>query len=88
MTAQQRDNPMANELFRLVEGHAGYAHISDGIGNLTDEHILNLAEAAGNKHTECAKLLNDFVYHHAKRIALKRAYAPMKRRAAGEGCNS
>lgn len=44
MTAPQRSNKMAAELFGLVETKAGYAHISDGLGNYTDMQLLAVAE--------------------------------------------
>lgn len=80
MTAQPNKNPMATELFKLVEGPGGYAHISDGIDVLSEEQLLELAEQCRDRHQECAKLLNSFLYHHSKRVVLKRPYEPMKKR--------
>lgn len=80
MTSPNRENPLADELFRLVERPAGFAHISDGINILDEEEILSLAENSQAQHELCAELLSKFLHHHWKRIALKRPYSPMVRR--------
>jgi hypothetical protein len=74
-------NPMADELFGLVQRPAGYAHISDGIDVLNEDQLLDLAIGSRDRHEECVKLLNTFILHHAKRIALKRPYVPQKKSA-------
>ena len=79
MSQYPNKNLMADELFRLVERDAGYAHISDGIDILSEEELLDLAEKCRGRHEACVKLLNDFLYHHSTRIVLKRPYAPMKK---------
>lgn len=77
MSAWQNANPMADELFKLVEKPAGYAHISDGIDVLSEDRLLKLAADARDRHEQCVALLNKFIRHHARRLALKRPYKPM-----------
>lgn len=79
---------MADELFKLVEGPGGYAHISDGIDVLSEDQILELAARARGQHEKCAKLLNAFIYHHAKRIVLKRPYQRMNNKQRAAAINS
>lgn len=53
------------ELFRRVEQEQGYAFISDGIDEISDERVFNIARAA-LKHTEnTARIIRAFLrrYH-------------------------
>lgn len=77
------DNKLADELFRLVEKDAGFAHISDGIDVLGENDLMELAEKSRARHDQCVKLLNAFLTHHWKRIALGRPYTPMKMHREG-----
>ena len=80
MSQYPTKNPLADELFALVERDAGFAHISDGIDVLTESQIMSLAEGARDRHQRCVKLLDAFLLHHWKRIARKRDYEPIPKR--------
>ena len=73
-----RRNRLSEELFALVEYYGGMAHISDGTEHFSEVELLKLAEKALKHHEHCVRLLNGFLYHHHRRIALKMPYKPYK----------
>jgi len=74
---EMASNPMADELFRLAERDAGYAHVSDGVEILDEEQLMKVAESARTHHARCVELLTAFVEHHEQRLREGRPYAPM-----------
>lgn len=62
------ENPMASELFEQVQEPQGYAYISDGMGDYTDERVLAVAKFSLRYTVETAKRLRQFIRKHERRL--------------------
>lgn len=57
---------LGDKLFRLVQESQGFAFISDGIGEMTDEQVMTIARSSLSWTIESAAVLMEFIEEQEK----------------------